>query len=134
MKYYHDVEANKVYAYDVEDIALAESIQYGNEVPEVFHTIAKNLTYMVGVSEEEALAITNPPPTLEELEEQVRYKRSVLLSELDVIVSNPLRWEAFSSSYVEALKGYRLALLDITDQEGFPADVEWPEIPEEEEE
>lgn len=133
MKYYHDVEANKVYAYDVEDIALAESIQYGNKVPEVFHTIANNLTYMVEVSEEEALAITNPPPTLEELEEQVRYKRSVLLSELDAIVSNPLRWESFSSSYVEALKSYRLALLDITDQEGFPADVEWPEIPEEEE-
>lgn len=131
MKYYHDVEANKVYAYDVEDIALAESIRFGNTVPEVFHTIANNLTYMVEVSEEEALAITNPPPTLEELEEKVRYKRSVLLSELDTLVSNPLRWASYSSSHVEALKSYRLALLDITDQEGFPTTVEWPEIPKE---
>lgn len=131
MKYYHDVEANKVYAYDVEDIALAESIRSGNTVPEVFHTIAANLTYMVEVSEEDALAITNPPPTLEELEEQVRYKRSVLLSELDALVSNPLRWESFSSSHVEALKHYRLALLDVTGQEGFPTTVEWPEVPKE---
>lgn len=131
MKYYHDVEANKVYAYDVEDIALAESISHGNELPEVFHTIAHNLTYMVEVTEDEAMIIANPPPTLEELEEQVRHKRSVLLSELDALVSNPLRWGAYSPSEQEALGRYRLALLDITDQEGFPTNVEWPEVPKE---
>lgn len=61
---------------------------------------------------------------------QVKYERnSRLLSEVDPIVTNPLRWGDLTETQKQAWADYRRALLDITQQEGFPHNVIWPTTP-----
>ena len=74
------------------------------------------------------------PPTQEELDAQaaaaVRHQRDMLLAnEVDPIVSNPLRWADLTTEQQNAWSAYRTALLDITDQAGFPHSVTWPTKP-----
>ena len=62
--------------------------------------------------------------------EMVRSKRDSLLeNEVDPIVSNPLRWGAFTEVQQAEWATYRTALLNITQQAGFPNDVVWPVKP-----
>jgi hypothetical protein len=64
------------------------------------------------------------------LAEVIREKRNGLLhSEVDRVVSNPLRWADMKEEKQEEWKAYRLALLDITAQAGFPNEVVWPTKP-----
>ena len=74
------------------------------------------------------------PPTQEELDAAaataVRQQRDTLLAtQVDPIVSNPLRWADLSAEQQQAWSDYRRALLDITAQSGFPHDVVWPVAP-----
>lgn len=74
-------------------------------------------------------------PTQQELDDkasaQIRYQRDTLLvMEVDPLVSNPLRWGSLSDEQQLAFTVYRQNLLDITDQEGFPHNVVWPTKPE----
>lgn len=74
------------------------------------------------------------PPTQAELDEQaaamVRGQRDYLLqNEVDPIVSNPLRWADMTAEQQAAWAAYRTALLDITEQAGFPQNVVWPTKP-----
>ena len=78
---------------------------------------------------EDYLNPTFPVPTTEQLAEQVRAKRDGFLYELDVIVSNPLRWGEFSEAEKQALAEYRQALLDVPQQGGFPENVVFPDKP-----
>lgn len=58
-----------------------------------------------------------------------RLKRDIIMvNELDPIVSNPLRWASLSAEQQQAVASYRQALLDITQQPGFPHDITWPEL------
>ena len=59
----------------------------------------------------------------------VRAQRDVLLSELDFIVSNPLRWSGFTDNQKETYAVYRQQLLDVPQQKSFPHEVVWPEKP-----
>lgn len=60
-----------------------------------------------------------------------RAKRDKLLkSEVDAVVSNPLRWAEMSDEQQQQWADYRTALLDLTYQDGFPQDIQWPEKPE----
>ena len=74
-----------------------------------------------------------PPTETEILYEQTmeaRVYRNQLLTEIvDPIVTNPLRWGELSQERKDEVSAYRRALLDITDQAGFPANVVWPEVP-----
>jgi hypothetical protein len=75
------------------------------------------------------------PPTQEELDaaaaEAVRAERDYkLASEVDPIVSNPLRWADLTAEKQAEWVAYRRALLDITAQPGFPHSVVWPTKPE----
>lgn len=75
------------------------------------------------------------PPTQAELDSQaadaVRAQRdSLLVTEVDPIVSNPLRWADLTAEQQQVLADYRRALLDITLQAGFPHSVTWPTKPE----
>jgi hypothetical protein len=75
------------------------------------------------------------PPTQAELDAEasasVRAQRDWLLAnEVDPIVSNPLRWADLTTEEQNAWAAYRTALLDITDQAGFPHSVTWPTKPE----
>jgi hypothetical protein len=74
------------------------------------------------------------PPTEEELAvvnaEAIRTKRAGILSSLvDPVISNPMRWDALTSTQQNEVTTYRTALLDITDQDTFPTSVTWPTIP-----
>ena len=59
--------------------------------------------------------------------DEVRAKRDRLLAETDwtQVLDAPI-----SAESREAFRVYRQALRDITEQEGFPANVVWPEMPE----
>lgn len=70
-----------------------------------------------------------PPPTEEQLAEFARSYRVQLLQAVDVVVSNPLRWASYDDEQKDLIATYRQALLDITDQEGFPANIAWPNSP-----
>lgn len=74
------------------------------------------------------------PPTQEELDAQaateVRAERDrILATEVDPIVSNPLRWADMTTEQQNTWSQYRADLLNITDQAGFPHDVVWPTQP-----
>lgn len=73
------------------------------------------------------------PPTEEELLEraklETRFQRNILLeTEVDPIVSNPLRWQSMSSEEQQRWADYRQALLDVPQQDGFPHEIEWPTL------
>ncbi len=63
-------------------------------------------------------------------EARIRNIRNLKLSsDVDPIVSNPLRWEGLPQDKQQQILDYRQSLLDITKQEKFPYDVTWPEKP-----
>ena len=59
---------------------------------------------------------------------QVRSERDLLLSVVDVVVSNPLRWASLASDKQTEWAAYRQALLDVPQQSGFPGTVSWPPV------
>ena len=74
------------------------------------------------------------PPTQEELDEraaaQVRAERNtILVNDVDPIVTNPLRWDELTEAEQQAWRDYRIALLNVPQQEGFPNNVTWPTAP-----
>lgn len=96
----------------------------------VFYDIRELLKNTSRMLEEEVEEYINPVPTPEQLAEAARSKRDALLQELDIIVSNPLRWTELDDDTKQTLAEYRQALLDVPQQEGFPDNIEWPEMPE----
>ena len=64
------------------------------------------------------------------LTREVRAKRDNLLKET-VDSVNPMRWEALTELQKDAWRAYRQALLDVPQQEGFPTNISWPEVPHE---
>ena len=73
-------------------------------------------------------------PTQEELdqeaEEEIRAIRDyILVSQVDPIISNSMRWADMTTEKQNAWIAYRRDLLDITDQDGFPHNVVWPTSP-----
>lgn len=62
----------------------------------------------------------------EELAQRVRNRRNSLISQSDFYVQSDY---PSTPEGLEAVKAYRQALRDITEQKGFPRNVEWPEIP-----
>ncbi len=51
-----------------------------------------------------------------------------LVSEVDPIVSNPLRWDAMTDQQKADMSAYRMALLDVPQQAGFPNTISWPSL------
>lgn len=61
----------------------------------------------------------------------IRNERDLkLLAEVDPVVSNPLRWADMTTDKQTEWADYRISLLSITDQPGFPHNVTWPTKPE----
>tara|TARA_R110002153_G_scaffold149743_1_gene301306 strand:- start:29 stop:253 length:225 start_codon:yes stop_codon:yes gene_type:complete len=68
--------------------------------------------------------------SIEEEASAVRLVRDQLLeTEVDPAPSRFIEWEAKSEEQKTAWKNYRQALLDVTDQEGFPYTIVWPTKP-----
>lgn len=68
----------------------------------------------------------NPDPSAESLARQARQIRNKKIAETDylLMVDYPLPEEDLVS-----IKEYRQALRDVPNQELFPVDIEWPDIP-----
>lgn len=62
--------------------------------------------------------------------DNTRARRDGLLTELDKVVSNPLRYDTLTVEQKNVLSTYRDDLLDVPQQEGFPDDVKFPKKPE----
>ena len=61
----------------------------------------------------------------------IRHERdNRLVTEVDPIVSNALRWADLTAAKQAEWTQYRQDLLNITDQAGFPTDITWPTKPE----
>lgn len=67
-------------------------------------------------------------PNLPSANERAISKRNQLLADGPDRV-NPMWWASMSTAEQAAVTEYRQALLDITNQPGYPMDIEWPEIP-----
>ena len=75
------------------------------------------------------------PPTQAELDaklsKQLRDQRDALLSKVDAIAGNALRWASLDVATQDAWAVYRQALLDVPQQAGFPDNTKWPVKPSE---
>lgn len=61
---------------------------------------------------------------------QIRSDRDYkLLTEVDPLVSNPLRWAELTSDKKTEWSQYRTDLLNLPQQSGFPNAITWPEKP-----
>jgi hypothetical protein len=69
-----------------------------------------------------------PAPTPEQLEAQAREKRNTLLAESDWTQLPDAR-AAMGAEKAAEWDTYRQALRDITDQPGFPEEINWPVKP-----
>tara|TARA_R110000744_G_scaffold361311_1_gene469023 strand:+ start:381 stop:794 length:414 start_codon:yes stop_codon:yes gene_type:complete len=65
-----------------------------------------------------------------DLADSVRLERDGLLLGVDAYVSNPLRWASLTSAVQALWATYRLELLYVPQQTGFPHTIEWPNKPE----
>ena len=64
---------------------------------------------------------------LQERIDAARSRRDYLLSEFDSkLFKNVIYWDSLSQAEKDALIVYRQALLDITQQSGFPDLIVWP--------
>ena len=73
-------------------------------------------------------------PTQEELDaaeaDHVREERDAILTTVvDPLVSNPLRWADMTAETQAAWTQYRLDLLNVPQQSGFPNSIVWPTQP-----
>jgi len=57
------------------------------------------------------------------------YRDQLLQTEVDPVVTNPLRWAELSSTEQQAWADYRTALLNVPQQASFPEDIVWPTKP-----
>ena len=71
-------------------------------------------------------AVPVPEPTVQELASSVRSQRDAKLSATDYLVVPDY---PISPEDLEAVKAYRQALRDITEQSGLPKNVQWPVEP-----
>ena len=74
------------------------------------------------------------PPTAEELKaKNTIIQRSLrdhkLATEVDPMVTNPLRWAELSTAKQNKWKTYRTNLLNVPQQSGFPDSISWPTKP-----
>lgn len=79
--------------------------------------------------------ITYVAPTQEELDadmaELVRLERdNILVTEVDPLVTNPLRWNDLPSEKRDEWAAFRRDLLNVPEQSGFPYNIVWPTKPE----
>lgn len=69
-----------------------------------------------------------PPMTTEEKAAEIRSRRNSLLAEVDNI--GPVRWASMSQEMQSSWLAYRVELLNVPQQIGFPDSVRWPVKPE----
>lgn len=133
---YLKIDGSRVYAYgDEESLKNAEDeLKTGKLYDAVIpaEEWAKNGSFARMVNGKIVLGYPDDV-VLERQAETIRWERYLRLRECDKL--SPPRWEGMTEAQRQAWRDYRLALLDIPQQEGFPwgGDVEavpWPVKPE----
>ena len=84
------------------------------------------------ITEQEALELTNPPPTTEQLADQVRAERDAKIEAVRWRIERAKDEAALGvplTDPLEPLLQHAQALRDVPQQAGFPESVEWPPEP-----
>ena len=87
---------------------------------------------LIKITEQEALELTNPPPTTEQLAAQVRAERDAKIEAVRWCIERAKDEAALGIPLTEPLEPllqYVQALRDVPQQAGFPENVEWPNEP-----
>ena len=111
----------------VQNVVLAEAALDDSYVliPDDLETVSIDWLY-------DGSAFAAPPLSPEEVQAQIDAARQLrndkLRNEVDPIICNPFRWADLSEQKKQAMLEYRTALLDITDQSGFPDEIVWPSL------
>ena len=104
---------------------------HDEEMRELIRRFAKEEGYREKRGEDLSWSVEKIPEKTEaekreEAEKSVRAKRDSLISETDYLLASDY---PISAEDLEAVKVYRQALRDVPQQEGFPFDVVWPDLP-----
>lgn len=126
MRYFRN-QRGDVSAYSQTDLDTAAAVTKGT--PQVFHDIKTKLKNMVELKGAALKEHLNPTPTTEQLAEQAFAQRTALLKEIDAIATHPLRWAEISEDDKASIGQYRLDVIDINNQPGFPHSINWPAKP-----
>lgn len=84
------------------------------------------------ITEQEALALTNPPPTTEQIAEQVRAERDAKIEAVRWRIERAKDETALGVPLTEPLEPLLQHVQDLRDvpqQAGFPENAEWPAEP-----
>lgn len=92
-----------------------------NEAQSFAQTIGSNPNYFSKkLTDEEKAAATHDRAVID-----VRQKRDAILSD-DVDTMNPMRWKSLTQEAQALWTQYRLDLLNVPEQAGFPLTIVWP--------
>lgn len=127
MRHFKNLKTGLVYAYSQADLDAAVTAK--KSTPQVFHDIKARLKNMVELKGAALKEHLNPTPTTEQLAEQALAQRTALLQEIDAIATHPLRWAEISEDDKASIGQYRLDVIDINNQTGFPHSINWPAKP-----
>jgi len=104
-------------------------IPYTLDIDDTDMTIDNSALLTLIGDDKEAYVAPTPAEAEAAAAADVRADRDFRLSQLDIVLSNPLRWAAMSDSEKAPWITYRQALLDVPAQSGFPNTVTWPSSP-----
>jgi hypothetical protein len=93
------------------------------------HKIVDGITIQLTEEEEIQLAAERAAQEAKAPEYARKVRDDLLLSDVDPIVSNALRWNEMSEDKRTEWTNYRQALLDIEDLDGYPDNITWPTKP-----
>lgn len=88
---------------------------------------------LIAITEEEALLIANPPPTEEQLATEIRFERDSKIQEIRWRLERARDEQDLGLPLTEPIEPillYIQTLRDVPQQEGFPTNIIWPEVPE----
>jgi len=105
-------------------------IPYSLQPDDIDNTVDNNvLINLIGLNYAAYVAPTQEEINAE-LSENIRDTRSFLLAtEVDPLVTNPLRWADLTETKQAEWTQYRADLLNLSEQDTFPSSVTWPTKP-----
>lgn len=112
---------------------LATEINHGTPEKPIMETVLSDVSMPYITEADYQLALSEAwqgEVTVEEVPEtadEIRARRDKLLADTDWTQTLDAPIDAATR---EAMRTYRQALRDVPQQEGFPADIQWPELPE----
>jgi hypothetical protein len=115
----------------VQNVVIADSLDALSHLPAAVE-LSDDALVEIGWSFHDGAFVQPQPTPVDPLivAIEVRKRRNELLvTNVDPYVMNALRWGDLTEEQRQEVAAYRRALLDITDQPGFPLGIVWPEQP-----